>query len=87
VEIQFDGKTQRASGGGELREAHVAEFRLPEPEVEKSEGEIDVGVELCEEPSGVAVGGEEFDDGFEVEALVLAVDGGAARIRLGTAIV
>jgi hypothetical protein len=36
-----------------------------------------VGVQLREEPGGVAVGGEEFDDGLEVDSLVLAVDGGS----------
>jgi hypothetical protein len=36
------------------------------------------GVQLREEPAGVAVGGEDLYDGFEVEDLVLAVDDGAS---------
>jgi len=33
VEIALEGKTQRAAGGSELVQAHVAEFRVPEAEV------------------------------------------------------
>ena len=79
VEIALEGEPERAADGRELEEAHIAEFRLPEPEVAKTEGQIDVGVELGQEPGGVAVGGEELDDGFEVDDLVLAVDGGAPK--------
>jgi hypothetical protein len=77
VEIALQRKSQRAAGGSELVQAHVAEFRLAEPEIAKTERQIDVGVELGQEPGGVAVGGEELDDGLEVEGLVLSVDGGA----------
>jgi hypothetical protein len=81
VQIALQWKAQRAADGGELEEAHVAEFRLPEPEIPKTEGQIDVGVELRQEPGGVAVGREKLDDGFEVEALGLAARGGASSGR------
>jgi len=43
-----------------------------------AKGEIlAVRVQLRQEPGGVAVGGEDLDDGFEVDGLVLAVDGGS----------
>jgi hypothetical protein len=78
-EIALERKPQRAAGGGELVEAHVAEFRLAEPEIAKTERQIDIRVELGQEPGGVAVGGEELDDGCEVIDLVAAVDGGAPK--------
>jgi hypothetical protein len=56
--------------------AHVPEFRLAKAEIAKAEGQV-VGVEFGEKPRGVAVGGDELHDGFEVEDLVLAVDRGA----------
>jgi hypothetical protein len=69
VEIALERKAQRAASGGELGQAHVAEFRLPKAEVAETEGEIrTVWVQLRQEPSGVAVGGEQFDDGFEVDS-------------------
>jgi hypothetical protein len=72
-------KSQRAADGGEFEQTHVTEFRLAEPEIAKTEGQIDIRVELGQEPGGVAVGGEELDDGFEVIDLVVAVDGGAPK--------
>jgi hypothetical protein len=57
--------------------AHVAEFGFAEAEIAKSKCHVDVRVELCEEPGGVPVGGEELHHGFEVQHLVLTVDGGA----------
>jgi hypothetical protein len=77
VQIALERKSQRAAGSGELEEAHVTEFGFTETEVAKSEGQIDVGVELGQEPGGVAVGGEELDDGLEVEGAMLLVEGGA----------
>jgi len=77
VEIALEWKSERATGSGELEETHVTEFRFAQPEVAKAEGEINVRVELGEQPGGVAVRGEEFYDEFKVEALVLAIDGGA----------
>jgi hypothetical protein len=35
MEIALDGKSQRSTGGGELREAHIAEFGFAEAEVAK----------------------------------------------------
>jgi hypothetical protein len=57
-------------------QAHIAELRLPETEIAKSQGQVAVGVQLRQEPGGVAVGAEDLDDGFEVDGLVLAVYGG-----------
>jgi hypothetical protein len=58
-------------------QADVTEFGFPETEIAEAEGQmIEVRVELGEEPGGVAVGDEKLYDGFEVEALVLPVDGG-----------
>lgn len=76
-DIALERKPQRAAGGGELVQAHVAEFRLPEAEIAETEGQVAVGVQLREEPGGVAVGGEELDDGFEVDGADLLVEGGA----------
>jgi hypothetical protein len=72
--VRVGAKCRSRSSGSPSGHAHVTEFRLAEPEIAKTERQIDIRVELCQEPSGVAVGGEEFDDGLEVEALVLAVD-------------
>jgi hypothetical protein len=58
-------------------QAYVAEFGFTETEIAEAEGQmIEVGVELGQEPGGVAVGSEELYDGFEIEAPVLAVDCG-----------
>jgi hypothetical protein len=65
VEIALEGYPQRAAGCGELVEADVPELRFPEPTVAETKGELR------------AVGGEELNDGFEVDGLILAVDGGA----------
>jgi hypothetical protein len=67
VKIALERKPEGAASGGELREAHVSEFRLAETEIAEAEGGINVGVELGQEPGGIAVGGEEFHDGLEVE--------------------
>src|ERR1019366_2237938 len=77
VQIALQRKSQRAADGGEFEQAHVTEFRLAESEIAKTERQIDIRVELRQEPGGIAVGGEKLHDGLEVEALVLAVDGGA----------
>jgi hypothetical protein len=78
VEIALEWKAQRAAGGGELVQAHVTEFRFPEAEVAETEGEIlALRVQLREELGGIAVGGEELDDGFEVDGSPLLVEGGA----------
>ena len=74
AEIALERKAQRAASG--------SEFRLPAAEVAETEGQMAVRVQLRGEPGGVAVGCEDLDDGFEVDGLVLAVDGGA----LGAAI-
>jgi hypothetical protein len=61
-----------------LFSAHVAKFRLPETEVKETEGAMAADrVQLREEPGGVAVGGEELNDGFEVYGAGLLVEGGA----------
>src|ERR1017187_8055231 len=77
VQIALQRKSQRAADGGEFEQAHVTEFRLAEPEIAKTERQIDIRVELRQEPGGVAVGGEKLYDGFDIEALVLAVDDSA----------
>jgi hypothetical protein len=78
VEIALERKPQRTAGGGELVETHVDEFRLPEAEATETEGEmLPNRVQFGEEPCGVAVGGEQFRDGFEVDGGCLLVDGGA----------
>ena len=41
-----------------------------------------VGVEFGEEPGALSVGGEKFDDGFEVEGLISPVDCGALRLAV-----
>ena len=55
-EIALERKPQRAAGGGELVEAHVAEFRLAEPEIAKNKRQIDIRVELGQEPGGLPSG-------------------------------
>ena len=81
VQIALQRKSQRAADGGAFEQAHVAEFRLSEAEVAESECEmLAVRVQLRKEPSGVAVCGEEFHDGFEVDSAGLLVKGGATRI-------
>ena len=76
VEIALEGKTERPARGSELVEAHVAELRFAEAKVAEAKGEMPAdGVQLCKEPGGVAVGGKDLNDGFEVEDLVLAVEG------------
>jgi hypothetical protein len=80
VEIALEGQSQGAADGGELVEAHVAEFGLAQVELAETEGEIlAVRVQLREEPGGVAVRGEELDDGFEVDRALLLVKGSALR--------
>jgi hypothetical protein len=55
-------------------ETHVIEFRFAEAEVAESECEmLAVRVQLREELGGVAVGGEELDDGFEVDGECLEI--------------
>jgi hypothetical protein len=69
VEIALERKAQRAAGGSELVQAHIAEFGLAETEIAETEGEMfGDWVQFCEELGGVAVGGEELDDGFEVNS-------------------
>ena len=64
-------------------QADVAEFGFAETEIAEAEGQvIKIRVDLREEPGGVPVGGEKLHHRFEVEALVLAVDGG----ELGTSV-
>ena len=58
-------------------QAHVAEFRLPETEIAETKSEVAVRVQLRQEPGGVAVGGKELDDGFEVDGVLLLIEGGA----------
>ena len=68
VEVTLERKPERAARGGELVQAHVAEFLLPEAEIAEAEGEIfAIRVQLRQEPGAVAVGGEDLDDGFEVD--------------------
>jgi hypothetical protein len=56
-------------------QAHVAEFRFAEAEIAETKGEMPAnGVQLREEPGGVAVGGEEFNDGFEVDGADVLVE-------------
>jgi hypothetical protein len=57
----------------------VADLPFAKTEIAEAKGDIPVGVEFCEEPSGVAVGGEELHDGFEVYHLVLMFDGVVPR--------
>jgi hypothetical protein len=54
---------------------HVVEVWLAPPQLAETEGEIlAVRVQLREESGGVAVGGEELDDGFEVDGTHLMVE-------------
>ena len=46
VEIALEGQTQRAAGGSELVEAHIAEFGLAHAEIAESEGEAVIGIKL-----------------------------------------
>src|ERR1035441_7628741 len=71
-EIALERKPQRAAGGGELVEAHVAEFRLAEPEIAKTERQIDIRVEL-RELGDIATAADELDNGLAGDYLVLAV--------------
>ena len=58
----------RPAGGSQLMQAHVSEFRFPEPQVAETECEMLAnGVELGEEPGGVAVGGKDLDDRLEID--------------------
>src|ERR1700691_3314059 len=78
VEVTLERKPERAARGGELVQAHVAEFLLPEAEIAEAEGEIfAIRVQLRQEPGGIAVRGEELYDGFEVDGASLLVKGGA----------
>jgi len=49
--------------------------------VAENECQAGVAVELGQESAGVAVGSEELDDRFEVQHLVLAVNGLALGVR------
>jgi hypothetical protein len=79
VEIALERKSQRAAGAGELCKAHVTEFGFAEAEIAEAECQVDVGVELREEPCGVAVGSEKLHGGFKVQRLILTVDRVALR--------
>jgi hypothetical protein len=60
-------------------EAHVAEFRFAETEIAETKGEMLADeIQLRQEPGGIAVGGEELDDGFKVDGAGLLVEGGAS---------
>jgi len=49
-------------------EAHVAEFRFAKTEITESEGEmLAVRIQLRQDLGGVAIGGEELNEGFEVD--------------------
>jgi hypothetical protein len=74
--MALERKAQGAAGGGEFVEAHVPEFRFGEAEVTETEGEMfAIRFRLREQPSGVRVRGDDLHDRFEVDRLVLAVDG------------
>jgi hypothetical protein len=83
VPITFDGKAEFAAYGLQFDEAYVAELGLAHAEIAESEGETAVGIQLGEEPGALRVGGEEFDDGFEVECVVASVHRGALRAAVG----
>lgn len=73
------GKPEGAARGGKLREADVPECGFAQAEMGEAECQVDVGGEFGEEPGTVPVRGCELDDGFELQRLVLAVDGVALR--------
>jgi hypothetical protein len=64
-------------------QAYVAEFRLSEAEVAETEGEMPVRVQLREKPGGVAVWGEDLDDGYEVDAPSLCSQGALTAAERG----
>ena len=67
VQIALQRKSQRATRGSELLQAHLGDLRLAEAEIAETEGQIAVRIQLRQEPGGIAVGGEDFDDRFEVD--------------------
>ncbi len=67
------GSSSLPPQGTKFVKAHIAELGTAEPQITESEGET-IRIELREKPGGITVGGEEFDDGLEVEGLVLSVD-------------
>jgi hypothetical protein len=54
VQVTLEREPERPAGGRELLEAHVAEFGFAESEIAETEGEINVGVELGQEPGCVS---------------------------------
>jgi hypothetical protein len=83
MKVALDGETEFAADGGQFDEADVAEFRLAHPEIAEAEGKVADGVEFRQEPGALSVGGEELDDGFEVDRRFVFVDGGALRAAVG----
>jgi hypothetical protein len=78
VEIALDGKPDDAGESCDLGKADVAEHREALPRIAQTEGAIlIVRVDLGEEPGGMGIRGEEFDDRLEIERLVLPVGGRA----------
>jgi hypothetical protein len=83
VQIALDGKLELVAYGAKLREADVAELGAAHAEIAEAEGEVGAFVDFGEQPGALGVRGKEFDDGLEVERLVLSVDGGSLRNAIG----
>jgi hypothetical protein len=77
VEILLQGQAQRAAGGGELVQAHVAEFRLAETEIAEPKARSPFGSSSVRSqvalPSGVKI----FTTGSKSIAPGPSVEGGA----------
>ena len=82
VQVALDGKAQFAADGIESIEVDVPNLGLAKTAVTESEGET-ARIELGQETGGLSVGGEEVDDGMEIEGVVACVEGGALGAAVG----
>jgi hypothetical protein len=70
VQVALYGQAQRSPQGLQLADSYVPEFRLAQAQVAESEGQVLVlRVELCQQPRGSCVRGEELHDRVRVDRL------------------
>ncbi len=82
VQVALNGKAEFAAHGAKFGKAYVAEFGFAHAKIAEAEGQA-VGVDFGQEPGALGVGGEEFNDGLEVERAGVLVDRGALRAAVG----
>jgi len=78
VFVELDGEAERTAEGAELGHADESQFGHAHAEIAETERDV-IAAELSEEPGALGIGGEELDDGFEVDIGLAAVHAGDLR--------